>query len=152
MARLIRLLGGIRRQPVWRIRLFLEAVFLLAVSRMALCVLPFRFIAAFLDRPFFLRSGELSEFETQRKNVKWAVARASRVLPGETVCFPRGIAAHIMCQIRGIDTTLFYGAAVLPDRGLRAHVWLQDGATGIVGTSLADKYCVLTRFPVRSSE
>jgi hypothetical protein len=69
------------------------------------------------------------------------------MLPGKTVCFPRGIAAFMMCRARGIDPVLYYGAAVVPGEGVKTHVWLYDGDYGITGHNLADDYCVVARFP-----
>jgi len=149
MPRLKKVFSRIRRQPAWRVRLFLEAVLLLAWSRVALRLLPFRHIAWFLDLPLLRQRSDIPEREQECKNVEWAIGRGAMVLPGETVCFPRAIAAHVMCRTRGIDTTLYYGAAILPDSGLTAHVWLQDGLTGVVGKDTASAYCVLTQFPVR---
>jgi hypothetical protein len=127
--------------------LLAEAAIWLAVSRLAIFILPFRTIASMLDRP--MRHPELAEPERgrQRKRIQWAIDRAAPVLPGETVCFPRGIAAFIMCRARGIDSVLHYGAAVFPGEGLKAHVWLQDGVYGITGHSVAAGYRVLARFP-----
>jgi hypothetical protein len=149
MARLTAFLLRFRRQPLWRVVLVGEAVILLAASRIAIRVLPFRIMAWFLDKPFLCRSVPKSLPALTRRNVRRAIACGSAILPGKTVCFPRGVAAHVMCRIRGIETTLYYGAAILPNRGLNAHVWLQDGTIGITGKQEASEYCVLARFPVR---
>jgi hypothetical protein len=128
-----------------------EAAFLLAFSRLAIMILPFRTIASVLDRP--MDKTELAEPERgrQRKRIQWAIARAARLLPGETVCFPRGLAAFRMCRARGIDSVLSYGAAVLPGEGLKAHVWLQDGTFGITGHQASAGYCVIARFPAEAN-
>jgi hypothetical protein len=135
------------RRTIGLIRLVAEAAVLLALSRLAIMILPFRRIASVLDRP--MRRPDLVEPERsrERKRIQWAIGRAARLLPGKTVCFPRGIAAYTMCRARGIDSVLSYGAAVLPGEGLKAHVWLQDGAYGITGHSVAADYCVIARFP-----
>ena len=43
--------------------------------------------------------------------------------------------------------TLYYDAAILPERGLTAHVWVRDGEEGVVGHTVADRYKVLARYP-----
>jgi hypothetical protein len=126
---------------------FSEAFLLLALSRLALLFLPFRLIASFLDRPMARPQLPWQERARQRKAIQWAIDRAARCLPGETVCFPRGLAAFVMCRARGIDSVLHYGAAVVPGKGLKAHVWLLDGEYGITGHSVAAEYCLLARFP-----
>jgi hypothetical protein len=123
---------------------------LLGISRLALRVLPFRYIAGILDRSLLPGKCDVPDRKRKRRSISWAIARGSDLLPGNTVCFPQGIAAHVMCLRRGIDTTLYYGAAIRPDTGLTAHVWLQDGSTGVVGTRVADKYFILAQFPMRS--
>ena len=140
----------IRRQSPRRALLLLEAVVLLGISRIALRLMPFRHIARILDRSLLTRKRDLPNRERKRRNVSWAITRGSRLLPGNTVCFPQGIAAHVMCRRRGIGTTLYYGVAIRPDTGLRAHVWLQDGSNGVVGTRVAEKYVILAQFPARS--
>jgi hypothetical protein len=128
-------------------RLLTEAIFWLVVSRMAISAVPFRTIAFFLDRPMGRPGLRMPERGRQRRRISWAVERAARFLPGQTVCFPRGMAAFVMCRRRGIDSTLHYGAAVFPGEGLIAHVWLKDGVYGITGHSVARHYCVLAQFP-----
>jgi len=127
--------------------LLVEAAVFLAVARLSLFVLPFRTIAAFLDRPIRKPEPNLRERWRQRKQIRWAIERGTRFLPGETMCFPRGIAGFLMCRRRGIDSVLNYGAAFYPGEGLKAHVWLQDGPYGITGHSVSSEYCVLARFP-----
>jgi len=124
-----------------------EAFVLLAVSRLAIVFLPFRVLAAYLDRPMRAPALTGPERIRFRKRIRWAVDRAARLLPGSTVCFPRGLAGFLMCRARGIDSTLHYGAAVVPGGGLKAHVWLMDGDYGITGQSVAAEYCLLARFP-----
>ena len=135
------------RQPAPRQVLFLEAWMRLAWARMLLRVLTFRQLTRLFSIP--LRKTVLSSTERDqlRRDVGWAIEKASDCLPGKTVCFPRGVAAQIMCRKRGIDTMMYYGAVVDPVAGLTAHVWVQDGSCGVVGHVGADKYGVLARFP-----
>jgi hypothetical protein len=138
----------LRRQRLYRIRLLVEATVLLAITRLVIFFLPFRIIAFALNRSFGVLS-QPRERERTRNDIRWAVERGARCLPGETVCFPKGVAAHIMCRARGIDSVLYYGALSSPAEGLIAHVWLKDGNTGIVGHSVAHRYSVLAQFPAR---
>jgi len=77
--------------------------------------------------------------------VQGAVLKGSRFV--QTTCFSRAVAAQSMLRRRGIASTLFYGVAVFPGSGLRTHVWLQDGADGIVGHLAAKDYHPLARYP-----
>lgn len=135
------------RQPASRRLLLMEAAVCLLLARLALRVLSFQRLTRLFNRP--VRGSEVvgSARERLRTEVCWAIERTATYLPGETVCFPRGIAAQVMLQQRGIGTTLYYGAAILPERGLTAHVWVQDGEEGVVGHNAADRYKILARYP-----
>jgi hypothetical protein len=71
---------------------------------------------------------------------------AAWFLPGDTVCFPRAIAAQMILRRLGMGTTLYYGAATMPERGLTAHVWLQDGSEIVVGQHDGQDYHILARY------
>jgi hypothetical protein len=139
------------RQPLWRVLLFSEAWLWLALARVLLRVLPSRELPKLLGVPFrTLLPGIMNSCVAEfRQNVRWAIRMAVAFLPGETVCFPRGIAAHAMCRLRGIPTTLVYGAALTEDGKLKTHVWIQDGGDGVIGHALAGEYRVVAEFPVR---
>lgn len=127
-------------------RYWFEALVFLTAARFGLWLLPFARLTWFFERggQDKLRGAERTRV---REGVQWAISEASLYLPGETVCFPRAIAAQLMLRRRGITTTLYYGAATLPTRELKAHVWLQDGAIGVVGHESAGEYHILARYP-----
>jgi hypothetical protein len=142
-ARVQRFLG----QPKPRQRLFFEACVRLVWARLLLLLLPFRQLSSGFSPS--VRKAVLSRAEREqlRRDICWAIERASDCLPGKTVCFPRGIAAQKMCRKRGIGTIMYYGAAIDPVAGLKAHVWVQDGSDGVVGHLIAGEYEILARFP-----
>jgi len=132
----------------WRVKLLLaEALFFVVLARILLWQVPFRRLTGLFASPCRHRTVTGAERERWRKQIGWAIGRAADHLPGQTVCFPRGIAAQMMCRRRGIDTTLYYGATTLPDKGLMAHVWVQDGEAGVIGHQEAGQYQILARFP-----
>lgn len=143
----ISLLRRFLRQPARRRALLLEALFWLGLARLALRFLSFRRIVWFLKRPYKQRKLAAIERVQVRQDVSWAVRQTAPYLPGETVCFPSGLAAQAMLRRRGIDAALYYGAATLPNRGLTTHVWVKDGLEGVVGHQVASKYHVLARYP-----
>ena len=148
---MVRSLRAYFRQPAGRKRLLIEAAFFLLCARLLLRLLSFRQLTRLLEypikHPVLSENEELQRVEL-RNNIRWAIERSAAHLPGPTVCFPRGMAAQAMCRRRGIDTKLYYGAAVLAGQGLAAHVWVQDGSDGVVGYQEAGQYLVLARFPV----
>jgi hypothetical protein len=139
-------LRRVRRLP-WRARLQLfEAVVYLSAARVALKLFSFARLTRFFNRLPRTTVGGV-ERDTLRAGVQWAIGEAKLFLPGETVCFPQAIAAQVMLRRRGISSTLYYGAATLPTRKLKAHVWLQDGPIGIVGHETAQEYHILAQYP-----
>jgi hypothetical protein len=135
------------QQPKQRRTLFIEAYWRLAWARLLLRFLPFRRLTRFFNHPLPKTVLSMAQRQQLRCDVSWAIDRASVYLPGQTVCFPRGIAAQLMCRKRGIDTIMYYGAAIDPVLGLRAHVWVLDGSDGVVGHNIAGQYGVLARYP-----
>jgi hypothetical protein len=159
-----------RRFPAPARPYLLEAMFYLLVARLALRVIPFRRLTWFFERPprrpqdtfaerqrigaaarmpFTARQDEITgtERERFRKGVQWLINEAAWFLPGETVCFPRAIVAQAILRRLGMAATLYYGAATLPERGLTAHAWVQDGSQVIVGRSDGQDYHILARYP-----
>ena len=135
------------RYPAYRRRMLLEAATLLLLARLALRILPFRRLRWFFDRAPHGPQLQGDQRQQVRREVAWAIDRAAAHLPGQTVCFPRGIAAQLMLVRRRVGVTLYYGAATLPGRGLSSHVWVQDGDIGVVGHQEAAQFKVLARYP-----
>ncbi len=142
----------------------------LLVARLALRVISFRRLTWFFELPprspeqtyaerEWRRLHSLTEYavlkeeivgaerEVYRQGVQWLIFEAAWFLPGQTVCFPRAIVAQAILRRLGMGTTLYYGAATLPERGLTAHVWLQDGNEMIVGHCDGQDYHILARYP-----
>jgi len=140
---------GVARRPLrlkWSDRACaLEAVLAVTLARVAIQVLPFRVVMRLTGWPMPVRPVEHDPSVTVRR-VRWAVEGVSRRLPFEVVCFPKGLAAHVMLRRRGIPATLFYGAAPT-DKGLEAHVWVRVGDIDVIGTETADRFATIARFP-----
>jgi hypothetical protein len=147
MTRLIRLVRRFVQLSPAHMRLLTEACFLLVLARLLLALLPFQILARLLNYPLARMDHSGAQRSLIRNEIAWAVKTAAAHLPGRTVCFPRGIAAQIMCRRRGIDATILYGAAVESGHGLTTHVWVQDGREGVVGSEHVDRFLVLARFP-----
>jgi hypothetical protein len=139
---------GVRAVAPDRILLLLEAVCHLLLARIMLQIFPFRRLRKYFNR-LPRNSAGLPDTERGRirDEIRWAIDAAASRLPGQTACFPRGIAAQAMCRKRGIQATLCYGATNLPAKGLTAHVWVMDGNHGIVGHQIAEDYRIIARFP-----
>ncbi len=159
-----------RRIPVHRRRYLLEIMACLLAARLALRLIPFRWLTRFFERPpwqpedtfaerkwigasaltpYTAHRDEIAGVERDRlgKVAQWLTNEATWFLPGQTACLPRAMVAQAFLRRLGIGATLYYGAATLPDRGLTAHVWLQDGNEMIVGNPGGRDYHTLARYP-----
>lgn len=157
-------------------RYLLEAISCLILARLALRVIPFRWLTSYFTRPAELPDASYAKREQVwkssllksytphkekitgderkllREGIQWLINEAAWFLPGETACFARAIAAQSILRRLGIGTTLYYGATTHIAGGLTAHVWLQDGAAGIIGHDTAQRYHILARYPDKSRE
>lgn len=129
--------------------LLAEAVVYLLAARVALAIFPFRRLTGLFERSS--RRPELTGDARLRARgeVCSAIRRVRHGSLVRTTCLHRAIAAQAMLRRRGVSTTLYYGAATLPEQGLTAHAWVQDGEAGVVGKieALREQYHVLARYP-----
>jgi len=126
-----------------------EALACLLAARFLLAVLPFRRLRRLLERPSKRPALAGEARRRERQQVRRAVFHWHRRLPSLTTCFHRAIAAQLLLRRRGVETTLSYGAARLPGRGLTGHVWLQDGPEPVLGVAAAAGYKILASYPGR---
>ena len=124
--------------------LLAEALAALAVASLAIALLPFRRVAAAASRAG-ARAGRVDASAARR--VTWAVEAWARRVPWRAVCFQRGLAVHWMLRRRGVASVLLYGAALRPETGLAAHVWVEVGGETVVGGEEAPNFALLARFP-----
>ena len=103
-------------------RLLFEAMLIVPAIRIALWLLPFRFVLAFAQRP----SAPAGNVTTER--VLHAVHAIARRVPRAT-CLTRSLSAMLMLARHGYPSTLRLGVAKEDDR-VAAHAWLErDGVT-----------------------
>ena len=125
--------------------LLLEAYGLVACCSAATSLLPFLRLGALAS----LELGKRSRDDAPRlvERVRWAVMASARRSPWRAVCFQQGLAAQIMLRRRGLSSTLYFGAAPDPAKGLVAHVWVRLGELPVVGCEEAPRFPVLASFP-----
>jgi hypothetical protein len=125
--------------------LLAEAMLVLAFSSAAIRLLPFARVGR-------LASGRLGrrrrrQAEELAAKVAWAVRACARRAPWRAVCFQQGLTSQIMLRRRGVDSTLYFGAAMGAESALAAHVWVKAGPTEVVGCDEADGFAVLATYP-----
>lgn len=148
---MLRKLRSLRHASLDRQLLLVEIALHLLLARLAVRVLPFRWLVWWFQRP--ARQPELQGAARRAvcEDMRIAVYFTNEWLALNAVCFPVSIAAQTMLRRRRVSTTLYYGAATMTDTvtdlgKLTAHVWLQDGAEGIVGHEDISRFQILARY------
>jgi hypothetical protein len=131
-----------RRLSITARWLVCEAVFMLAVGRLIVLTVPFRFLVPWLRRA--------PETPTCDENlllaVRQAVTIAARNVPWKAVCLPQALAAKAMLARRGCGSAFHLGATFDPDGKLIAHAWLVAGGKIVVGAAGSAGMAPLSRF------
>lgn len=111
-----------------RLRL-LHATVVVAVVRLALWVLPFRWVRARVDarRPGLPRPGEVPAGRWA-----WAVRVAARRIPGAS-CLTQALALQWLLARAGQSARIHVGVAKQGARGFEAHAWLESRGEILIG-------------------
>ena len=136
-----------RRLPHSRRRLLREALFALALARIAMACLPFRRIAAWLGTP----GNETPTDATYRQicladQIGWAVGSVARRVPWDARCLAQALAATWMLRRRGLEGTVSFGADRGESRQLLAHAWLRFGPRVVTGGAGYERFKIFTTF------
>jgi hypothetical protein len=108
-----------------------EAMLTLALARLIVLTLPFRFMT-----PWLSRAPETSSTDQALlSRVRRAVTVAGRNVPWNAVCLPQAMAAKVMLARRGCGSSFHLGAHFDAQGKLIAHAWLVAGGTIVVGAA-----------------
>jgi len=130
-----------------RKRLLWEALFSLAIARIAMACVPFRHIALWLGTPG-TNSPETATPETNRtaEAVGWAVRALGPRVPWDGRCLAQALAAARMLRRRGIEGTVSFGVCEGESTGFDAHAWLRVGSDIVTGGPGHERYKAITTF------
>ena len=134
-------------KPLTDQSLYLEAAFWLGMSRLAILIMPFRWIAPFLGT--HMASSDENDKDGDRRtevSVSRAILTMSRYLPWESKCLVQAISGKMLLRRRKISSTLYLGVAKKEDGDLNAHAWLRAGATIILGGGGLERFAVVSTF------
>lgn len=132
----------------WSDRLLVgEAVALLVVSTVVIKLVSFRQLGILAAWPRCDNAAPAERRLVICRRVRWAVLSVARSAPCSARCFQQGLTAQWMLRRRGVPSVFFYGAAMRPEQGLAAHVWIQDDNVAVIGGEIAHQYAVLATFP-----
>jgi hypothetical protein len=119
-----------------------EAALMLAVARLIVLTVPFRFIVPWLQRAPDTTFCD----EKLMRAVRQAVMIAARNVPWKAVCLPQALAAKAMLARRGCGSAFHLGATFDPNGKLVAHAWLVAGGEVVVGAAGIPGMSPLARF------
>lgn len=138
------------RIPRARRRLLWEALGALAIARVAMALLPFRRIAAWLGTPGAESPATAAPEEIRTaEEVGWAVAVLARRVPWDGRCMAQALAATGMLRRRGLEGTVSFGARRGESAGFDAHAWLRLGSCVVTGGPGHQRFKTFTTFARR---
>ena len=124
-------------------RLLLRAIAPLFAMRAAVWTLAFarvRRLAEAMSRP--LRA-EPDADRASPDRIAWAVATASRVVPGGGNCLVRALATGVVLKRYGYPSELKIGVTKPASGRFEAHAWLESGGSVVIGNFQLDRYVPL---------
>lgn len=136
----------LKKPPADRV-LYLEATFWLAISRLAILILPFKWIAPFLGT--HMAQTDTRDDPAQKETttrVCRTIGTMSRHLPWECKCLAQAISGKRMLRRRHIHSTLYLGVAKKQNGDLNAHAWLRTGDTVVLGGGGLERFAVVSTF------
>jgi len=143
---IIRLTTKYFKKPFTEQALYLEAAFWLGISRLAILILPFRWIAPFLGT--HMAQSDENAFRDRKTAIfiSRAILDMSCHLPWECKCLVQAISGKMMLRRRQIPSTLYLGVAKKEDGDLNAHAWLRTGGINILGRGGLERFAVVSTF------
>jgi len=123
--------------------LLFKAFSAVLAMRASLSILPFaraRRVADTMSHPARIVSDAA---RPRAERVAWAVAAASRAVPGGRNCLVRALATGIVLKRYGYPSELKFGVAKPADGSFGAHAWLESGGVVVIGDFELDRYIPL---------
>ncbi|CAA7615401.1 conserved hypothetical protein [Candidatus Terasakiella magnetica] len=128
-----------------------DVVILLALVRVALALLPVRWVFRILAPPITPPREAPANRAAEIARVRWAIMAAAARLPGTSSCLSRALAGLLVLARRGLPATLHMGVARAKSGGA-AHAWLVSGQYDVSGGGdAASGFVPIAAFSVRES-
>jgi Transglutaminase-like superfamily len=108
-----------------------EATILLLLANLCVRMIAFRHIDGFLRSHWNDGTQGATNHACDIELVKLSLSRAANLLPWQSLCLSRSIAAYIMLRRRDIPAVMFAGVKSREDLSLLAHAWVQT-AGGVI--------------------
>ena len=132
----------------WEQRLFIEAFCLTGIVRLAIMLLPFRWLAPALGK--HMQESPMIEYNLLKYEVArligQVIEKVSRYTPWESKCLVQAIVGKIMLRKRGIANTLYLGVGKNERKSLVAHAWLRCGDKMLTGGQGYRWFTIVSKF------
>ncbi|NOX60441.1 MAG: lasso peptide biosynthesis B2 protein [Chloroflexi bacterium] len=118
-----------------------EAVLMLGLARLAIVLLPFRWLVAHPPTT----GGDPRGHEQVAPRIGRALQRAAHITPWRSKCLEQAVAGHWMLRRRGLPNALYLGVNKTGQH-MEAHAWLRSGEHIITGRAGMENYRVVACF------
>lgn len=122
--------------PLAKKVLVAEAILLLGFSRLAVVLLPFRWIASTLGEEVKTVEEKRSApdlNEAEIKNIGWAIETCSSHTPWKSNCLAKAIATRFMLGRRKISSVILFGLKKTDEGEIEAHAWVNCHDSTLTG-------------------
>ena len=127
--------------------LLIRTVFVVAVIRLALWVLPFRYLRRLLETHFRGPSGAAWRPMESVAQLVWAVRAAASSVPCAS-CLTQAMALHCLLIHAGYVSAVHIGIAREPRSRIRAHAWVEQAGRPLLTTPVvAAQYTKIASWP-----
>jgi len=115
-----------------RQRLLFESAMLIAISRIGLRCLRFRWMNRWIERESAARRSKRVRSSSESvEEIAWAIGIASRAIPAS--CLAQAMAGTILLARRGHAASLHLGVMRGPQESLGAHAWVECDGRVVLG-------------------
>jgi len=150
LGRLAAMLATFARMPLAEKLLLPLCWLLMALSSIAVALLPFRLIAPVLGRQASANHVPETLDPALARRAQWvrnAVNRAARLMPLRSDCLPQAFAASLMCRLLGLPSSAHIGVKPqVGEDGTLAHAWVLVGDFWVAGGLSIPDYQPMTCF------
>lgn len=132
LVRILSLPRQLAALPANERRLLLVALVLVAHVRVALCVLPSRFVLRIVRCLADLGPSESRAGRPAPDRIAWAIGAVSRVVPRAT-CLTQAVAGKLLLRHYGFESRLCLGVSKTSAGGFVAHAWIELESRILIG-------------------
>ncbi|MCP3939462.1 MAG: lasso peptide biosynthesis B2 protein [Actinomycetia bacterium] len=115
---------------------------MVGAARLAISRLRFERLEDLLGERLAESPREITPWQLrQARMIAWAVRTVSPYTPWKSNCFPQALTTKLLLRRRGVESTLYIGAAFTEDKSaLQAHAWLRCGSYFVAGGDGAESF------------